>query len=1698
MILSLFFAVVFASPLSTLAVAGAAVAVPVLIHFLNRKRFIILPFAAMRFLLAAQKKNVRRMRLEKWLLLLLRSLLLLSLIFAMAAMSPWAERLWQVVYPGQLLPVSNQGRTHRLIVLENTFTMTTNREDGSSRLDYALAQALSYINNAPAGDGFTVIVLQNSLDLLIPGPADDRQQIVQAIESIQPQHTSGDHPGCLNQLADLCSRPLGKFDQREVVFFSDIRQSAWELPKSMDGASTTQNNVWDRILQNADVVFVDCAGKDEANISVVALQPAEPIVFLQQDVVFQVTIANHGRTAVNQLPVEFLLGPPGGTGPLRTIAQQLVEIPPRSTIQVTFPLVEQNRLREVGNYQVQVRVGEDSLRVDNSRSFILPVLDRIPVLVVNGKPANEPLERASGFLVAAINPNPELAPNANTPGVVQVLSPREFTDSVRGELFQPNSPINSVFLCDLPRIGATEIQRLEALLKRGGSVFIGMGPNVANNMDEYNRLLFADGQGILPGKLISIQENAETGYYFSPMEGAFDRPPLQQFRKEEERASIRTPRISKYIRMELPANSAATRILNYENADQKATNDPALVVFPLHRGKVYCCTSSLNRDWNDWPNSFCFLPMIQETLKDFAATSEQKVLATGDVLEEYVSRTFSGLTVEHFLDPQKELLETTTVELDTSSAVVRSNQFLLAGFHRFVISGQTPLIYAVNVPTLTAKGGTASDLQRFSLSDWQTSSSEPVQLVNSASSILARNRQTQELEPTYYERAPRGPDMAKLGLWCFLILLMLELVAAWKFGSARAGVGTDDNKIRTAFWHTFFLLLPLLLATTVLVFSLVFTAKGEFLSFAPTVRQKLLEDFFMLPTGAPGEGMHIRWETRNYLHPLRKTHFWLAAGLLVGCTTAIVLIYRAEKLAHLRGSRGAGLLPRSLMIISRSLALALALYLLLPQSQLVVEREAWPEIVVLIDDSKSMSVIDKYSDINTNEIASKLHQSWLEYAAPEIRALTDQRDQVRAKIAASGFQQQLTTQLSLIEQKIDWLSQPNRLNLVRGMLVANDGEFLPKLLSDKQLRIHLCYGATEPVTLATIDNEAACPDALKLLLSIDPMGESSRTGEMVTTLIRKFRGRSLSSIIVFSDGVITTGEKWSETQRTANRANIPLFFVGTGEENLPPDIAISEFRAEDVVNVNDRLIIDFRLICSGSPLPTTVPVVLYEKIDNQLVELQRQTISLAPGQAGKRVRFIHQPKEEGEKIYVVDTPTISGEGDTTNNNYEHPVLVLQARQIRLLMVDGYPRYDFRYLRSIFERELATQNGVKSVQVDFLQLSEAPDARKQSTNSISRFPTSEELSKYDVIYWGDVDPNDLPGRGNHLETVADWVKKGGGIIFQAGRFSNPARYRGTPLEEVLPVQFTDAAGRETATITKPYHLQIAVAGKSHPMFRMSADDDENMRIWQELQPLYWYDQSVRAKLSAEVLALHPEMMNTEPTHALIAQQFYGGGRVIFIGFDETWRWRFRNDESRFNQFWIQTIRMLARGRVGRTELRTDQKTYRRDEPMRITVRFPDDAPVPTEVVEVALSRRALTDRNRVLDQQTLKLAKQDGSRSTYEVLYTGTLEGDYALSTIDPKNNRLIRTTVQVLPPPGEMENTQLDRLAMNQAALTTRGGYFPVAGSGELIDSLPEGVRIPLDQPCPPYPIWNHPWVFVLLLTLFSAEWIYRKKWRLL
>ena len=875
-----------------------------------------------------------------------------------------------------------------------------------------------------------------------------------------------------------------------------------------------------------------------------------------------------------------------------------------------------------------------------------------------------------------------------------------------------------------------------------------------------------------------------------------------------------------------------------------------------------------------------------------------------------------------------------------------------------------------------------------------------------------------------------------------------------------------------------------------------------------------IETWLGVPAAAPGEGTRWRIETRPYLSGDTGTNWWFVSLLTAAFAGFVVWVYRKERLAESTTPLSSVRQPMYRLIGLRIGMAFLLLWVFMPQTRLMFERESWPDVVVMIDESRSMGIVDDFHDPRVKSAAEELKTAWAELAAPLIRQDETELRQANSRLTNAPVAEQavLRDRIAVLEAKLLDLKTPHRLNLIKAMLARRDGRWLQTLVGQRQMRVHLYRASSTATPMASLDNPDACAELLKDLMDVRPTGDASLLGSDISTVLKSFRGNSLNAIIMFTDGVSTGGEDWATAAKQAARAGVPLHLVGVGDAAETPDLAITEFRAEDTINLNDRLVMLLKVRSQGPGLPDSVPVVLSEMRDGKPVEVAREVIRLDPNGKPVPVKFVHQPKESGEKTFIIEIPKQAEEPDQTNNRVEHRVFVAEAKRLRVLMIEGFPRYDYRYVKSLFERESDAVKGNKSIELEVYLTSAQPDSPKQDRTLISRFPSSDELKKYDLVILGDVDFKSFPKGDQAAEALAKFVKDhGGGLLMLAGEQANPHSYRDTPLNDIMPV-ICDGPPPEPAeqAIRESYHPRLTTAGQTHPLFKFSTEDADNPEIWNRLTPLYWYSKGYRRKLSAEVLAVHPDrpaeaaagQIVRDENHPLVLQQFVGAGRVLFVGFDDTWRWRLLQDEPRFNQFWMQAVRTLARGRVGRIEVRTDRKTYRRDEPMRVSVRYPDEIPAPPSPVRVALSRVPLTQPGAPpaeIEAQTLELALKDGTRGTYETILTRTPDGEYNFALTDvPNGTTRPKTEAKVFPPPGEMDRIRLNETDLQRAGRESTGKYYPLNEADTIPDELPGGARVALDQPSPPWLIWNHEAILALLVSLWTAEWLMRKRWRLL
>ena len=177
--------------------------------------------------------------------------------------------------------------------------------------------------------------------------------------------------------------------------------------------------------------------------------------------------------------------------------------------------------------------------------------------------------------------------------------------------------------------------------------------------------------------------------------------------------------------------------------------------------------------------------------------------------------------------------------------------------------------------------------------------------------------------------------------------------------------------------------------------------------------------------------------------------------------------------------------------------------------------------------------------------------------------------------------------------------------------------------------------------------------------------------------------RPTAAIILLTDGVTTEGRSIGDVAEYARLKTIPLYTIGLGNEKSPRDLRLSDLLVEEVVFVGDVVNFDFKLTGSGYAGERVV-LRLKQKEDSRV--LAEQGVTVGQDDQPQSVRIAYRPPEKGEFEYVVEVKLRDDEANPDNNRQSRTVSV-RDETIRVLLVQAYPSYEFRYLKTLLGRQL---------------------------------------------------------------------------------------------------------------------------------------------------------------------------------------------------------------------------------------------------------------------------------------------------------------------------------------------------------------------------------------------------------------------------
>lgn len=608
-----------------------------------------------------------------------------------------------------------------------------------------------------------------------------------------------------------------------------------------------------------------------------------------------------------------------------------------------------------------------------------------------------------------------------------------------------------------------------------------------------------------------------------------------------------------------------------------------------------------------------------------------------------------------------------------------------------------------------------------------------------------------------------------------------------------------------------------------------------------------------------------------------------------------------------------------------------------------------------------------------------------------------------------------------------------------------------------------------------VPNKQALPEA---------QGNRTLLASAMRETLQRNLGRPLSAVVVISDGrsqdVIN-----STTLRQIQTLAVPVFTIALGDPNGVNDQSIVSVEAPQSGFLQDQIPIQAQL---NTRKPNKkIRVVLKEKDSQRKID-EQEVISGADGMVS--VTLVGQGSKPGEAIWEV---AIVGDPDADQSNDSQRVdITLIERPIRVLYMDGWPRWEFRYIKNILLRE-------KGIESSIMLLSADRDFAQEGTTPLARLPrTEKEFAAFDVIILGDVPAGFL--NTTQQKIIRDQVaKRGTGILWIAGDRSTPSSWRGTPMEDLLPFRGSlDLPRLDQPAYMEPTELAIRIG-----MFRLG-NTQENEQSWpREISPggeswgkLEWVqridtrDLKPTTEVLANAVTQQTENLNTTSESnkgtPMVLTMRYGAGQSTFVATDETWRWRYGRGETLPERFWIQLIRHLARAGLRNNaglSLLVDPPRAATNQPVRIVV---DLAEAQASDVVIVEAFQATSGKN-----VDITLKPEGGNQFSTVWIAPSDGEGVWKFRIRQPKTPETPEATLTIIQEDTERIDATPDHAALEKLSVATKGQVVATSNIDALENLIPRRsftIRQPIQ-----IPLWNQWIIFAILITLLTTEWIGRR-----
>jgi hypothetical protein len=665
---------------------------------------------------------------------------------------------------------------------------------------------------------------------------------------------------------------------------------------------------------------------------------------------------------------------------------------------------------------------------------------------------------------------------------------------------------------------------------------------------------------------------------------------------------------------------------------------------------------------------------------------------------------------------------------------------------------------------------------------------------------------------------------------------------------------------------------------------------------------------------------------------------------------------------------------------------------------------------------------------------------------------------------------------------------------VNTLLYEQDARWLRRLADNNELRVFAFGGTTASQPLPWEQDGGAEPTAEVTATRTD-------LGQALAAVADLQRAQPLAGVVVLSDGVVNSGMDADELRTYAQQLQAPVFSVGVGALEEPPNVRVAGLAAPSAVPQGDPFEVRLELEARGLP-PLQLPVRLFATTadadgGNQERLVAERRVNFDPDEPVQVVTVPLDPAEPGDLVVRVELDTLPDE-TFPDDNYATTYVRVLGDRLRVLLVAGRPSYEYRFVTTLLERD-------NTIDLSTWLQSADREAIRDGDTVITRLPRRpEEIFAYDALLLFDPNPAELDS--TWALAVRRFVDEfAGGVLYQAGtHFAVPflGAAKLNDFVNILPAAPNSEAALRLREGGAYYTRQRGIALPAdavHPLVTFGAENTAAARIWEQIPAPWWTFPFGRTKPIASTLLEDP---TSTPPAPLLAVQAFGAGRTALLATESTWRWR-STAQPLFERFWVEMVRYLTAPRratdSSRGLLAVEPDPVEAGDFLRIEARVLDAQFVPwyadtvdaavvlNETSELPVTLNAIPGRDGWYSGR-LQMT-EPGIGVVRLPLPTAASEAEAEPETLT-KYFRVTQTDV-------EMRRLARDEAVLRGLAEASGATYVPITAADTIPDRIPAAAQVRVDRG-PQEELWDEWWVLAILAGLLTIEWTLRRKHNLL